>query len=51
MFYTAALLLLGEPVSVFIAMPFALSCVSVMVEMWRMKAEEITQYYDEETEE
>lgn len=50
MFYTAALLLLGEPVSIFLAFPFALSCVSVMVEMWRMKAEEITEYYDEETE-
>ncbi len=51
MFFTSLLLVAGDTVTTFIVLPFALSCVSVMVEMWRMKTEETAQYYDEITEE
>jgi hypothetical protein len=37
--------------SVIFALPFAMSCIAVLIEMWRMREEEEGQYYDEQTEE
>lgn len=49
-FFFTALMLMWPAGSVVVALPFALSAVAVMIEMWRMREEEEGQYYDELTE-
>lgn len=49
-FFFTAFMLMWPMGSVVVALPFALSCIAVMIEMWRMKEESEGQYYEEETE-
>jgi hypothetical protein len=50
-FFFTALLATWPVAAMVIALPFALSCIAVMIEMWRMKEEGEGQYYEEITEE
>ena len=49
-FFFTVLFYTWRDASTVVALPFAMSCIAVMIEMWRMREEEEGQYYDEITE-